>query len=174
MNKQTLVKGMFLLAKTFKDFKAHEDKSTIDIWFDVFQGEDDILFESAIKICIVTFEYSNPKISNINRILTDIKNPNKQLPGDIYDEIMMLIRNKGSRGSAKSLTEISQKVAKGMGGIQTIALSTNQDYDRSQILKMAEQYLSRETDDLLLTNSMKKEQLENQKRLLQLTEGIGN
>jgi len=171
MTKETLIKGMFLLSKSFKDFKAHEDKTTVGIWYDVFKEEDDRLFESAIKVCIVAFEYSNPKISNINKFLSDIKNPNKLEPGDVYDEIMKAIRH---RTPTKDLAEATQKTIKGMGGMTAIGLSTSPDFLRTQILKMAESYLKRETEDRLLTNSLKKEQLENKQRLLKLTNNIGD
>jgi len=171
MTKETLIKSMFLLAKSFKDFQAHQDKATVDIWYDVFKEEDDLLFQSAIKVCIVTFEYSNPKISNINKFLADVKNPNKQDPGDIYEEIQNAIRY---QKNVNDLTCITQKVIKGMGGLNRLGLSTSQDFDRTQILKMATTYLERHTEELLLTNTLKKEQLENKSRILQLTEKIGN
>lgn len=170
MTKETLIKSMILLSKTFKDFKAHEDKQTIAIWFEVFKDEDDILFQSAIKVCIISYQYSDPKISNINKYLSDLKNGDKMLPGDVYEEIQNAIRY---RKNVSELSSITQQVIKGMGGMTRLGMSTNQDFDRTQILKMAETYIERDADDKLLTNSLKREQLANKEKLKMLSNKIG-
>lgn len=177
MNFDTLKKSMFLIGKSFEKFSAHKDTELLMMWFDVFKAEDDLLFQTAVKRLITTFEYQVPTIANLNHILAELKNTNQLTSGDVFDEITKAIRNFGSYRSQEayeSISPIAKATVDGLGGFKALCVSETLMADRSHALKIADKFIERDKKENLLTNSMKKEQLENNKRLLQLTEGIGD
>jgi len=176
MRKETLIKCVLLIAAQYEKFKVHENKPLIDMWFDMFKDEDDLLFEEAIKNVMLNCEFT-PKPKNIADALFDLKNIDAVEPGEVWDEINKNMRSFGIYKTSEgyeALSDIAKKVVNGMGGYRVLCLSESGDFDRTQALKMAKGFIDRKNKDLRLTNSMKKEQLENKQRLLQLTEGIGN
>ncbi len=177
MDRQTLLKSMYLIAKSFDKFKAHQDEELMSMWWDVFKNEDVMLFQTAVKKLITTFEYQVPTIANLNRALAEIKNVNNVEPGDIFNEITKAIRYFGSYRTQEgydSLSPLAQKTVDGLGGFKNLCTSETLMVDRSHALKIAQTHIERSASENLLTNSMKKEQLEARDRVLQLTEGIGN
>ena len=173
MDRKNLIKCLAVLAAQYEKFKVLENKMLFDIWFDAFKDEDKMLFEIAVKNLLHTFEYGNPTIANLNHVLADLKNANNPTSGDIYQEIMDHIRYNSCNSSIESLSDSAKEVIKHMGGLKRIGLSESIDYDRTQMLKLAEKTIERSSKDALLTNSMKKEQIENKERMLQLTNNIG-
>lgn len=161
MKFETLKKSMFLIGKSFEKFQAHKDTELLMMWFDVFEDEDDVLFATAVKKLITTFEYQVPTIANLNHALADIKNVEKIEAGDVYDEITNAIRVYGSyrvTEAIESMTPLAKQTVKGLGGFQQLCLSETLMVDRSHCLKIAQQYIERDKKDNLTTNSMKKEQ----------------
>jgi len=176
MTKQTLMKSMYLIAKSFEKFQAHKDEELMLMWWDVFKGEDEMVFQTAVKRLITTFQYQVPTIANLNHILSELKNVKKIEPGDVYDEINKAIRYYGFyrlEEGFNSLSPIAQSTVNAIGGFRNVCLSDNIMADRAHALKIAKNYIEREAKENLLTNSMKREQLEVKERMKQLTDGIG-
>jgi len=176
MTKQTLMKSMYLIAKSFEKFQAHKDEELLLMWYDVFKDEDELVFQTAVKRLITTFQYQVPTIANLNHILAELKNVKKIEPGDVYDEINKAIRYYGFyrlEEGFNSLSPLAQQTVNAIGGFRNVCLSDNVMADRAHALKVAKSFIDREEKENLLTNSMKKEQLENKDRMLKLTEGIG-
>lgn len=177
LTQETLLKSMYLIAKSFPKFEAHKDKELLMMWYDVFKDEDEILFQTAVKKLIVTFQYQSPTIANLNHVIAELKDFKKVEPGDIYDEINKVIRKYGYyrlEEGYNSLSDLSKKTVDALGGLRTICLSETIMVDRSHALKVAQSYIDRQKTENLLPNSIKKEQLDVKERLLQLTGGIGD
>lgn len=176
MTKQTLLKSMYLLGKAFPQFKDHEDKELLIMWNDLFKDEDELLFQSAVKKLIATFQYQKPTMGNLNAILADMKDVERLDPGDIHDEIIKVIRKFGSYRvdeAYESLSPVARKTVDNLGGLKTLCLSETLMVDRAHCLQVAQANIDRRKQDLLNTNSMKKEQIENKKKVLELVEKIG-
>ena len=177
MNRKNFIKCLTVLSVQYEKFKVLENEMLFEIWFDAFKDEDDYTFELAIKKLLQTYQYNNPTVANLNYILADLKTVQKVEPGDIYNEITKAIRMFGyyrTQEAYESLSNLAKKTVDGMGGMKTLCTSETLMVDRSHALKIAQSYIDRGYEANLLTNSMKKEQLENNQRILQLTEGIGN
>lgn len=177
MTKTTLVKAMYLISKSYPKFQAHQDPELIGMWYDVFKDEDELVFQTAIKRLITTFEYQAPNIANINKVLAELKDVNKIEAGDVFNEITKAVRSYGFyrlEEGYNSLSQIAKDTVDALGGFRTVCLSETVMVDRSHALKIAQTYIDRSKSENLLTNSMKKEQLEAKEKIKQLTQGIGN
>lgn len=177
MNKKNLIRCLTVISVQYEKFKVLENEMLFEIWLDAFKDEDDEIFELAVKKLLHTYEYNNPTIANLNHILAELKNVNMIEPGDVYNEITKAIRYYGSyrtQEAYESLSELAKHTVDGLGGFKMLCASETIMVDRSHALKIAQSFINRESKNNLLTNSMKKEQLEVKDKLLQLTEGIGN
>lgn len=174
MKRNTLMKCLLLIATEYDKFKVHNNAASIEFWYETFKDEDDDLFKEAVKRVVTSCEFV-PKIANINKMLAELKNSKQITSADIFDEITKAIRYYGSYRSEEaynSLSEVTKATVNGLGGFKTLCHSETFMIDRAHALKIADSYLERDRKELLITNSMKKEQLENKNRMLELTNNI--
>ncbi len=159
------------LTASYRTFKL-ETKEQFDLWYELLKDIPHDKLAFAVKQHIATEKWQ-PTIADLRKHATETTQ--KLLTSDeAWGEVQNAIRKHGYYNLEKALNSMSpetRRVASNMN-LRELCLSENQMADRAHFIKMYNQYTEQEAKNQQLPEPMK-QQLSNQNKLKQLTNGIG-
>jgi len=161
--------GMFEI--NYKNFKVSNDEAALELWLRALKDLSYEECEEATLRIIMESDFA-PTIATVRRAVRDM-NPQIPTAGDAWGEVEQALIKFDMRQDKKaidSLSPIAGQVVKNMGW-WCLKNSNNQMADRAHFLKMYEEIAKKERQEQLMPPSLQVEQIENNRKPKELTEG---